>query len=298
MRHAIERAGDRRGRADLAVDDDDVLRRGRTAAELRQQRPQRLARVEPGSARGGVALPAERVRLLLEPELPDVARNGRLRDAAARGGERVEQLLLRPELPAPNEAQHELLAVDLREAALGVHGAMFAAMEARRKRSHVAEGDVDGSLRRVRGSLDDGRPPAREQRLARGDRRRASDEEMTTKADQAVESAADKLDAFVREAQASGGVKAKVGQALADDPEFLRKLKPSLIKARATGGAPVEPAGGTRSAPSGPQLERPQRPKGQSTGGTSPWLVVGAALAAGYLLAKIVDWRGHAHPRL
>lgn len=121
---------------------------------------------------------------------------------------------------------------------------------------------------------------------------------MTTKADQAVESAADTLDAFVREAQSSGGVKAKVGQALADDPEFLRKLKPSLIKARATGGAPVEPAGGTRSAPSGPQLERPPRSKAKRSGGTSPWLVVGAALAAGYLLAKIVDWRGHAHPHL
>ena len=122
---------------------------------------------------------------------------------------------------------------------------------------------------------------------------------MTTKADQAVESAADKLDAFVREAQASGGVKAKVGQALADDPEFLRKLKPSLIKARATGAAPVdEPPGGTRTAPSGPQLDRPQREKATRPGGTSPWLVVGAALAAGYLLAKIVDWRGHAHPRL
>jgi len=43
-----------------------------------------------------------------------------------------------------------------------------------------------------------------------------------TKADQAVESAADKLEGFVREAQRQGGVKAKVGEALAEDPEFLR----------------------------------------------------------------------------
>jgi hypothetical protein len=31
--------------------------------------------------------------------------------------------------------------------------------------------------------------------------------------------------------------------------------------------------------------------------GPSPWLVLGAAFAAGVLAAKILDWRGHAHPR-
>ena len=117
-----------------------------------------------------------------------------------------------------------------------------------------------------------------------------------TKADQAVESAADKLARFVREAQAGGGVKAKIGDALADDPAFIRKLKPSLIKARAKGEAPTnEPSGGTPTAPNGPQLSRP-KPK-RSGGGPNPWLVVGAALAGGYLLAKVIDWRGHAHPR-
>jgi hypothetical protein len=117
-----------------------------------------------------------------------------------------------------------------------------------------------------------------------------------TKADQAVESAADRLARFVREAQASGGVKAKLGDALADDPEFIRKLKPSLIKARAKGEAPTDlPAGPPRSAPSGPQLPR-RKPKGRR--GPSPWLVLGAALAGGYLLAKAIDWRAHAHPRV
>lgn len=115
-----------------------------------------------------------------------------------------------------------------------------------------------------------------------------------TKADQKVDSAADKLERFVREAKRSGGVKAKVGDALADDPEFLRKLKPSLIAARAKGEAPTD--GPPRSAPSGPQLERPKAKRGR--GGLSPWLVVGAALAGGYVLAKVLDWRGHAHPRL
>ena len=120
-----------------------------------------------------------------------------------------------------------------------------------------------------------------------------------TKADQAVESAADKLDHFVQEAQASGGVKAKVAEALSDDPEFLRKLKPSLIKARAKGEAPTdEPSGGARHAPSGPQVSRPAPPKAKREGGPSPWLVIGAALAAGYVLAKAIDWRGHAHPRI
>ena len=121
-----------------------------------------------------------------------------------------------------------------------------------------------------------------------------------TKADQKVDSAADKLASFVREAQRSGGVKAKVGQALAEDPEFLRKLKPSLIKARAKGEAPTDlPSGSPAtppSAPSAPQLERPRKPKAAG-GGVSPWLVVGVALASGYLLAKVLDWRGHAHPR-
>jgi hypothetical protein len=112
-----------------------------------------------------------------------------------------------------------------------------------------------------------------------------------TKTDQAVESAADKLARFVREAQASGGVKAKLGDALAGDPEFVRKLKPSLVKARISGGAPAPAA---PAAPSGPQLARPPK----RSGGPSPWVVIGAAFAAGYVLAKLIDWRGHAHPRV
>ena len=161
----------------------------------------------------------------------------------------------------------------------------------------AAQSYVDGPLRRTRRRFDDGRPPACVEDLARGHGRRAADEEMT-KADQKVDSAADKLETFVKQAQASGGVKAKVGAALSDDPDFLRKLKPSLIAARAKGEAPTsEPSGGTRTAPSGPQISRPKQPKSKRSGGTSPWLVIGAALAGGYVLAKLIDWRGHAHPR-
>ncbi|HEU5371017.1 MAG TPA: hypothetical protein VFU51_01375 [Gaiellaceae bacterium] len=116
-----------------------------------------------------------------------------------------------------------------------------------------------------------------------------------TKADQAVDAAADRVATFVRDARSAGGIRGKVGNALADDPEFIRKLKPSLIKARAKGARAIEPAGGERHAPSGPQVERP---RAKRRGGPSPWLVVGAAFAAGYLLAKTIDWRGHSHPRL
>jgi hypothetical protein len=114
-----------------------------------------------------------------------------------------------------------------------------------------------------------------------------------TKADQAVDAAADKVAGFVRDARSAGGLKGRLGDAFADDPEFIRKLKPSLIKARAQGQAGVDPA---PPAPSGPQVDRPKPPKARR-GGPNPWLVVGAAFAAGYLLAKTIDWRGHAHPR-
>jgi len=113
-----------------------------------------------------------------------------------------------------------------------------------------------------------------------------------TKADQTVETAAEKLEGFVQEARRSGGVKAKVGDALAEDPDFLRKLKPSLIKARARGEAPTD-----GHAPPPPPPPRP-KPSQRRSGGMSPFLVIGAAFAVGYALAKIIDWRGYAHPRL
>jgi hypothetical protein len=118
-----------------------------------------------------------------------------------------------------------------------------------------------------------------------------------TKADQTVEMAADKLEAFVRRARAAGGVKAKAAQALADDPEFLRKLKPSLIAARAKGRAPhPSGSGGPPQTAADPTPASTRRPSGARRG-PSPWLVLGVSLAAGYAVAKIIDWRSHAHPR-
>lgn len=113
-----------------------------------------------------------------------------------------------------------------------------------------------------------------------------------------------KLDILADKAQqtadtwaAEGGLKAKVAPELADDAAFLRKLKPSLMVARAKGEAPTnEKPGHGRVAPSGPQLDRQKRqPRDRRS--PSPWLVIGVALVAGIALAKVIDWRGHAHPR-
>jgi hypothetical protein len=116
-----------------------------------------------------------------------------------------------------------------------------------------------------------------------------------TKADQLVDKAASRLQEMADKAAAEGGVAAKLAQPLADDAAFLRKLKPSLIVARAKGQAPTnqKPAQGS-VAPSGPQLGKRPKPK---TGGPNPFLVLGVAFAVGIALAKVLDWRGHAHPR-
>jgi hypothetical protein len=46
-------------------------------------------------------------------------------------------------------------------------------------------------------------------------------------------------------------------------------------------------------APSGPQLS----PQKSAKRGPNPFVVAGAAFAVGSVLAKLIDWRGHAHPR-
>jgi len=124
---------------------------------------------------------------------------------------------------------------------------------------------------------------------------------MTT-ADQKVERAANKLQRLANQMAGEGGMKAKLAEPLAEDADFLRKLKPSLIKARAKGEAPTNQEPGKPTvAPTSPQLGKRPKPtkkkKGGGGGGPSPFLIVGAALVAGIVLAKWVDWRGHAHPR-
>ncbi len=139
-----------------------------------------------------------------------------------------------------------------------------------------------------------------------------------SKADLLVERGADRLEGLSRKAAAKGGFAAKLADELAEDAAFLRKLKPSLIKARAQGRTPVTPAPARApqapgpppaSAPqaSAPQASAPQasasrpksRPKAKKRrkGGPNPFVIAGVALAAGIVLAKVIDWRGHAHPR-
>ena len=116
-------------------------------------------------------------------------------------------------------------------------------------------------------------------------------------ADQTVDRVADKLQELANQMAGEGGLKAKLAEPLAEDAELIRRMKPSLIKARAMGEAPTNhKPGKPRLAPSSPQLGA--RPKRRRDGkGPNPWVVVGAALVTGIVLAKWIDWRGHAHPR-
>jgi hypothetical protein len=127
-----------------------------------------------------------------------------------------------------------------------------------------------------------------------------------SKGDLLVERGAAGLEGLSRKAAAKGGFAAKLADELAEDAVFLRKLKPSLIKARAKGTAPIaEVPDWEPQAPSAPQVAAPRpqpksksKPKSRSRKkGPNPFLVAGAALAAGIVLAKVIDWRGHAHPR-
>ncbi len=113
--------------------------------------------------------------------------------------------------------------------------------------------------------------------------------------DELVEKGVERLQELSQKAAARGGYGETLAQTLAEDAVFLRKLKPSLVAARIRGEAPTD--------------ERPEedvvvRPEPQSGGppnpfanGVNPLVVVGAALAAGIFLAKLIDWRSHAHPR-
>jgi hypothetical protein len=123
-----------------------------------------------------------------------------------------------------------------------------------------------------------------------------------TNADQKVERAANKLQQLASQMAGEGGVKAKLAEPLAEDADFIRKLKPSLIKARAKGEAPTnQQPGKAPVTPTGPQLGKRKKPKkkkkGGGGGGPGPFLIIGVALVAGIALAKWIDWRGHAHPR-
>jgi hypothetical protein len=160
---------------------------------------------------------------------------------------------------------------------------------------------VDRSLRRSLRGRDDGREARGLEDLACHDGRDASGEEVS-KGDLLVERGAGRLQQLAdRMATRGDGVGEWLSEELRADAAFLRKLKPSLIAARARGTTPTsqEPEAPPPAAPSKPKrVSRPKRKRAKSgAGGPAPLLVVGAALVTGIVLAKVIDWRGHAHPR-
>jgi len=46
----------------------------------------------------------------------------------------------------------------------------------------------------------------------------------------------------------------------------------------------------------GPSIFVDRRPA--SSRGNLPWLLTGGALLTGMVLARVIDWRAHAHPRI
>jgi hypothetical protein len=135
-----------------------------------------------------------------------------------------------------------------------------------------------------------------------------------TKGDLLVERGAAFLEQLSRKVAADGGLAARFAEPLAEDAVFLRKLKPSLVAARLRGdtstngrvrsgpaapspgpAAPEASAAAPEASPSALSNVQPQ-PK-PDKGGPNPFLVAGAAFAVGVFVAKLIDWRGHAHPR-
>lgn len=118
-------------------------------------------------------------------------------------------------------------------------------------------------------------------------------------ADRVVEQGAEKLERLVEQGRRAGGTKAKLAELFAEDPAFLRKLKPSLIAARAKGEAPTdeEPTSVDSAEPEAPRPRPQARTPSSGGGGPSPFVVVGACLALGLALAQVLDWLGHRYPR-
>ena len=86
------------------------------------------------------------------------------------------------------------------------------------------------------------------------------------------------------------GLPAGIGRASIPVVVARRAGVDSLVDARAEAVARFRKTGGLP-----PKTAKPKKQK--NGGGPSPLLVVGMAFAAGIVLAKVIDWRGHAHPR-
>lgn len=139
-----------------------------------------------------------------------------------------------------------------------------------------------------------------------------------------VERGALRLQQLADKAAARGdGVGTWLSEELRNDAAFLRKLKPSLVKARAKGETPKSDAAAatdteasmaeppksetaTRQEPAAPPpspppprpaASKPKKNKKAGSGGPPPIAIVGVAFVAGIVLAKVIDWRSHARQR-
>jgi hypothetical protein len=118
-----------------------------------------------------------------------------------------------------------------------------------------------------------------------------------TRGDQLIERAAGKLDAFARRSAGATGIKGKLSGPLADDAELLRGMRPSHIAARLRGRAGGEVTRASAvTEPLSPVPPEPPRKKQPRSGPPAIALAAGA-FALGIVIAKVIDWRGHAHPR-
>ena len=138
---------------------------------------------------------------------------------------------------------------------------------------------------------------------------------LTKRLDAFVERGAGALESWARDLAVDGGFRRQVAEELLEDAAFLRKLAPTKIQARAKGDTPpvdvpAEPAVAAAERPTvaaeqptiaampgAMPAPSPKPPPAKKTGGPNPFVVVGVAFVAGVALAKLIDWRGHAHPR-
>src|SRR5919197_6258424 len=117
------------------------------------------------------------------------------------------------------------------------------------RHGRVAEAALERPVCRHRRRRHDGGAAHGVSHLETCDGRGATDEEVSAldQIDQTIDRAADKLEELAQKAAGQNGLKGKLADPLAEDAAFLRKLKPSLVAARARGQAPTgeKPASGT-----------------------------------------------------
>jgi hypothetical protein len=122
MLEPVERAGDRRRGADLGADHDQVRGGGHTPPELLEDRHERGGRIGAPAAGEREARAPELVVHLIDAELAQVARERRLGDCAAGGGERLAQLELCADTASPDHALDQALTLLLlQRTGVGMH---------------------------------------------------------------------------------------------------------------------------------------------------------------------------------